>query len=835
MNNRWSIRAKINAMLAIPIVMLAAIWLFAVSFTLEPALDLRNSKLVGDKVTEPAEAMVEQLQVERQLTTVYVAGGRKDAAAVREQRAKTDAAVAQFRTLASDGDLQDVATQEAKQAIASSTKALDGLAQLRQQADGGGQASVVRQAYSAIITGTYGIAESVTNHQDSEVTEEATGVFVLGLSRDLFSQEDALVTEAAVSGVFTAAAHTELVALVGQQRLILPYGVTLLAAETQAQFGALAGGGPMSKLTQLENQLLATAPGPAEAAGIDLRAWRAAFDPVNVELRNFRTLVQRHNVQAAQDASDAIFLRLGVAGALGLLAVVLSLVLSVRIGRSLARRLDGLRVAALELADERLPSVVSRLRRGVQVDVAAEAPPLRLGTDEIGQVGEAFNSVQRTAVASAVEESSVRQGMNEVFLNIARRSQTLLHRQLSLLDGMERRTSEPDDLADLFRVDHLATRMRRHAEDLVILAGAAPGRGWRNPVSVIDVVRGAVSEVEDYARVQVQQVGEGAVVGRAVGDIIHLLAELIENATAFSPPHTRVNVTGQLVPNGFVIEIEDRGLGMSVEAIAEANRRLVEPPEFDPANSARLGLFVVAQLAARHGVRVVLRSSPFGGVTAVALLPTDLVVAQPAVAPLPAGVPADLSNTRELQVVAREPFSWLPVDGAGEVGEHTQVLPASSIGRRPALSVVQEPPAGDGRRPGPGPLPRQRPVGRSDVSPGSPAGSPAGRADADDGPPARPAVVGAGGGVSSAGPRGLPKRVRQQSLAPQLQQDAVAGDAQEAEVPQPGRSPEQLRRMMSSFQAGTARGRHASAGDSDSDSTGSTGGTDSTGRDGVAG
>ncbi|MEV4131894.1 nitrate- and nitrite sensing domain-containing protein [Dactylosporangium sp. NPDC049742] len=829
MINRWSIRAKITAMLAIPIVMLIAIWLFAVSFTLQPALDLRNSKLVSDKVTEPAEAMVEELQVERQLTTVFIAGGRKNGTALREQRAKTDVEVAEFRDLSADKDFLAVASEEAKEAIATSVKAVDGLAALRQLADSSGQSSQVRQAYSQIITGTYGIAESVTNHQDSEVTEEATGVFVLGLSRDLFSQEDALVTEAAVSGAYTAQAHTELVALVGQKRLILPYGVTLLPAETQERFGAISGGQGMSKLTQLENQLLGTAPGSAESAGIDLQAWRSAFDPVNTELKNFRAQVQRHNVQAAQDAADAIFWRLGVAGVLGLLAVVLSLVLSVRIGRSLARRLDGLRVAALELADERLPSVVSRLRRGVQVDVAVEAPPLRLGTDEIGQVGEAFNSVQRTAVASAVEESSVRQGMNEVFLNIARRSQTLLHRQLSLLDGMERRTSEPDDLADLFRVDHLATRMRRHAEDLVILAGAAPGRGWRNPVSVIDVVRGAVSEVEDYARVQVQQIGEGAVVGRAVGDVIHLLAELIENATAYSPPHTRVNVTGQLVPNGFVIEIEDRGLGMSVEAIAEANRRLVEPPEFDPANSARLGLFVVAQLAVRHGVRVVLRSSPFGGVTAVALLPTELVVAQPSKvpSPLPPGAPADLSNTHEMRVVAREPFSWLPQDGAGEGGEHTQVLPASSIGQRPALSVVQ--PAGrddraaaggvpDGRRSGPGPLPRQRPAARD-------AGA------AAPGPRATAAVAAeAGDGPRPAGPRGLPKRVRQQSLAPQLQQDSTAAaDVDDVEVPEVGRSPEQLRRMMSSFQAGTARGRHASAGDGDSDDQ------SSTGRDGVAG
>jgi signal transduction histidine kinase len=826
MNNRWSIRAKITAMLAIPIVMLVAIWLFAVSFTLQPALDLRNAKLVSDKLTEPAEAMVEELQVERQLTTVYVAGGRRNAGAVQEQRSKTDLEVQEFRDLAAGKDFQDVASAETKRAIATSTKALDSLPQLRQLADNGGLADAVRQAYSGIITGTYGIGESVTNHQDSEVTEEATGVFVLGLSRDLFSQEDALITQAAASNAFTASVHTELVALIGQKRLILPYGVTLLPPDIQARFGVVSGGDPMQKLTQLENQLLATPPGTAEAAGINLQAWRAAFDPVNQDLKRFRADVQADNVRAAQDASDAIFLRLGIAGVLGLLAVILSLVLSVRIGRSLARRLDGLRTAALELADERLPSVVSRLRRGVQVDVAAEAPPLRLGTDEIGQVGEAFNSVQRTAVASAVEESSVRQGMNEVFLNIARRSQTLLHRQLSLLDGMERRTSEPDDLADLFRVDHLATRMRRHAEDLVILAGAAPGRGWRNPVSVIDVVRGAVSEVEDYARVQVQQIGEGAVVGRAVGDVIHLLAELIENATAYSPPHTRVNVTGQLVPNGFVIEVEDRGLGMSEQAIVEANRRLVEPPEFDPANSARLGLFVVAQLAARHGVRVVLRSSPFGGVTAVALLPTELVVAQPSAvpSPLPPGAPADLSNTHEMQVVAREPFSWLPGDGADEVPEHTQVLPASSIGQRPALSVVP-----DGRRSGPGPLPRSRPAGRAEAVPPASDG---GNAAAAQGP--RPA-----------GPRGLPKRVRQQSLAPQLQQDtAAAGDLDEVEVPTASRSPEQLRRMMSSFQAGTARGRHASGGDGDPGDPGERDGTaggagnntsSSTGRDGVAG
>ncbi|MFD0787891.1 ATP-binding protein, partial [Micromonospora azadirachtae] len=235
---------------------------------------------------------------------------------------------------------------------------------------------------------------------------------------------------------------------------------------------------------------------------------------------------------------------------------------------------SGVRTAALELAEQRLPEVVTRLRRGEQVDVGREAPPLEYGDDEIGQVGRAFNEVQRTAIRAAVDEVSLRRGLNEVFLNIARRSQSLVHRQLALLDRMERGTEDPDELAELFQVDHLATRLRRHAEDLVILAGAAPGRGWRNPVAVVDLVRGAISEVEAYDRVVIVDVQRAGVLGRAVGDVIHLLAELVENATAFSPPATRVSVNGQRVANGYALEVTDRGLGMSDAALAEAKRRL---------------------------------------------------------------------------------------------------------------------------------------------------------------------------------------------------------------------------------------------------------------------
>jgi hypothetical protein len=213
-----------------------------------------------------------------------------------------------------------------------------------------------------------------------------------------------------------------------------------------------------------------------------------------------------------------------------------------------------------------------------------------------------------------------------VFRNLARRNQSLLQRQLTVLDSMERRATDPDVLEDLFKMDHLTTRMRRHAEGLIILSGAAPGRGWSAPVKLIDVMRGAVAEIEDYARVAASTQSKAALAGSAVTDVIHLLAELIENATTLSPPFTQVRVSGESVGNGFAIEIEDRGLGMNPQRMAELNERLANPPDINPANTEQLGLFVVGQLARRHRISVTLRPSPYGGVTAVTLIPERLIV-----------------------------------------------------------------------------------------------------------------------------------------------------------------------------------------------------------------
>ncbi len=210
-----------------------------------------------------------------------------------------------------------------------------------------------------------------------------------------------------------------------------------------------------------------------------------------------------------------------------------------------------------------LPAILARLRAGEEIDVGTDTPQLEAGPSEIGQLQEAINVAARTAIGAAVDEVALRRGVNDVFRNLARRNQSLLTRQLELLDAMERRVHDPEELADLFRVDHLTTRMRRHAEGLLIVAGGTSGRVWRDPVPIMDVMRAAVAEIEDYTRIRVTSRTTSSVAGHAVADIIHLLAEIVENATTFSPANTPVRIEADIVAKGLIVEIEDRGLGMS--------------------------------------------------------------------------------------------------------------------------------------------------------------------------------------------------------------------------------------------------------------------------------
>ncbi|SCL39221.1 Histidine kinase-, DNA gyrase B-, and HSP90-like ATPase [Micromonospora rhizosphaerae] len=709
MNTRdWPIRAKLTALVIGPVTALLALWIFATTLTFGPALDLLAARTLLYDLGRPGQTVVTELQRERRLSVIQLAGDT-ELPALAEQRLRTDRAVAELRRRVGGDDLRDAATDLLDTRLDQLVTALDALPAGRgfidrRQVDRAGALGL----YSGMISSAFQAFSAMAMLPDEDLNREARALTALGRSRELLGQTDALLTGALTAGRFAEGEHAQLVQTINNQRFLVESAVAELPAADRTAYQQLTEGESFVRLRALQETLIRADGLPP---GLDVRAWETSQADVQQSLRDFELKQADGLAERSVPMAVGILVRLAAAGLFGLLAIVVCVLVALRVGRSLSGRLTGVRTAAQEMAEHRLPDVVARLRRGEDVDVAREAPELDHGGDEIGQVGRAFNEVRRTAVQAAVDEVVLRRGLNEVFLNIARRSQGLVHRQLALLDRLERRTEDPDELGGLFQVDHLATRLRRHAEDLVILAGAAPGRGWRNPVAAVDVIRGAISEVESYDRVDIGAVQPAGVLGRAVGDVIHLLAELIENATVFSAPGTRVEVAGQAVPNGYAVEITDRGLGMPPQAIEEANGKLARSPEFDPADSARLGHFVVARLAARHGVRVQLRSANPGGITAVVLIPADLITDEPAVgAARPDAGAASTTDDRRMARVTR--LGTLP---RPRTTRPTRERPESATPPAPFAagrgSSVEAAPDGDGlprrvRRRGPAARPR---------------------------------------------------------------------------------------------------------------------------------
>jgi signal transduction histidine kinase len=316
-----------------------------------------------------------------------------------------------------------------------------------------------------------------------------------------------------------------------------------------------------------------------------------------------------------------------------LLLLLLVALVSTIVARSLIRPLRKLRADALDVAGNRLPEMVRRLSQSEGADEGIDIEPIGVtSTDEIGEVARAFDQVHREAVRLAADEAMLRGNLNAMFINLSRRSQSLIERQLSLIDSLEQSEQDPGRLSSLFRLDHLATRMRRNSENLLVLAGHEVTRRWSQPVPLVDVLRAAISEIEQYERVVLNVQPGIVVVGQAVNDVVHLVAEIVENATTFSPEDTQVYVSGQpLSSGGVLLDITDNGVGISDQEMSHANWRLDNPPVVDVAVSRRMGLFVVGRLAARHGVRVRLRHAQAGGLTALIWLPDT--VAAPEVAP----------------------------------------------------------------------------------------------------------------------------------------------------------------------------------------------------------
>lgn len=373
-----------------------------------------------------------------------------------------------------------------------------------------------------------------------------------------------------------------------------------------------------------------------------LNAMNRVGDAIIAEVSAFVT-------DLASDAERAALLFLLVTAA----AVLLSGILAVVVARRVTKPLRELTVAADRLSGEQLPALVERLRSPTAQTGGVLLEPINMRrNDEIGRLADAFDSIQRVTVEVAEEQATLlKKGIGDIFVNLARRNQTLLDRQIEFIDQLESAEEDPDVLEDLFKLDHLATRMRRNAESLLVLAGVETGHRRSKPVPLADVVRVAIGEVEDFARLNLLALDDAMVTGTAAMDVAHMLSELMENATSFSPPETNVEILGhQSKDGGYVISISDQGIGMSEEQFAEANRLLAEPPLVGLTLSRSLGFTVVGRLATRFNVSVRLTQSPTGGVTALVTLPDSILqVAKISVTP---DEPAQVETPAEPEPVA---------------------------------------------------------------------------------------------------------------------------------------------------------------------------------------
>ncbi|WP_344597908.1 sensor histidine kinase [Actinomadura vinacea] len=818
---------------------LTALWAFAAWVTAREGINLLWVSTL-DSVAEPSDPMLVDLQRERRLTIVYLAGpSQARRAALVAQRARTDKTTAVVLKQAASGSVKRAADDQLERRLADLSRLLHRLGKDRQAIDAGTMDRAQSfDVYSTINETTFRVYDSMATLDDDDFADTVRAQVALNRTWELLSREDALIAGMLTTGRISAADLLQISQLVGIRRYSYDRAMTDVRDSEPQQYTELSTSRKLAEFRSTEDGLLRSRPGQRLRVNAD--QWQAASEPALAQMRQSVQSAGNRLVGRATPIGIWVVIRLLLAGGLGLLAVIASITVSITTARALVRQLERLRRAAWELAEQQLPSVVERLGHGEKVDVAAEAPPLRFGDDEIGQVGKAFNNVQETAIRTAVEQAELRRGIRDVLLSLARRTQTLVHRQLSLLDTMERRRDiDPKELDELFRLDHLATRMRRNAENLIVLSGSIPARGWRRSVPMIDVVRAAVGEVEDYTRVQVMPFGPIELTGRSVGDVTHLLAELIENAVSFSPPDTVVQIGGHLVASGFAIDIEDRGLGMTDEKLAEINARIADPPEFNLQSSVQLGLFVVGKLAERYGLQVMLKRSAYGGTTAVVVIPSELIVEDGGGRPDPVApvVPAEAVPAGTAESTGPRPVpAGTTTENGLTVRQPTMVGAAPAQGEQDASPGA---PAGPGQPSAPSlvavPNLAHSPGPRTDAGP---AGSPTTTGPLDPAVPAGgeghglaggqaddPSDAGAEGAASAtpedlppvpeidSTPSGLPVRVPQANLAPPLRtaEPLATQDDEDDEDEDPGRSPEDIKRIMGSYQRGTRRGRSEAA------------------------
>lgn len=632
----WRLRSKLAAALTVP---MTAALVFAGLAAVEQWQQARRLSHTGDQlaVAELVSALVHELQAERALAVAAISGGVTAPEQLTDQVVRVDAAArrlaAAARPLAAAGD-------ELSAVYGRGVQRLQALEPLRTaRANTQYPVTATHVSYTAILRPLVSLQRDLTlAYADRELLRLGTTAHAVGGLKEFVAQENAALLIAAGRNHFPAGLLDRTrVAEASARAAVGEFQAISTPRQQQAYSDTMSG-----RETDRREQLKATAlvraaeDAPLGISGRQLADYGTA---VTGKLRQVEhellTDLREHAGRLVAEARTTAWLFAVVMAATLVAALVMVLV----IARSLSQPLRTLRSAALNVAQIRLPETVRRILADpdpLTASVGAVEPVPVDTREEIGEVARSFDMVQESAVRLATEQALLRENVNRILVNLSRRSQVLVERQLGVIDRLEAAEQDPDLLASLFELDHLATRLRRNGESLLVLSGEQPKHAAAAPLTARDVIKAAVSEIDQFARIEVGAAPELAVHGRAVNDLVHLLAELLDNATYFSGPQTRVSVRAVTTRTGsLAIQLTDRGIGLTDEEIAVLNERLAEPPDLDIEVTKRMGLYVVAKLALRHGITVRLKPNDDidGGLVARVEVPAA-VLTQPVADPV---------------------------------------------------------------------------------------------------------------------------------------------------------------------------------------------------------
>ncbi|GHA37840.1 histidine kinase [Streptomyces canarius] len=662
----WRISTRLVSLLALPVVAATSLGALRIDQSIEDIQQLDNIKLLTE-MTKQATELAHALQEERDQSAGPLAHGglKSNDYQIKAYQQKTDRARENFLdaseqidAASKDGNLQGV-----RDALVGLANQLDDLAKIRKTAySSKDNATQTVESYHRLISQLIGLSQDMAEASSNpEMISRTRALAAFSTAKEYASEQRAMIAAALPATTSTKGDLSENDRLYGQSAYESEGSELAIFRKLYASQNAeellkpIDEGNPT--IESADTYAKRSFESPDGLQQLPARSYKDWVDDSSTKIEQMkkieRTLLEEME-QKARELKSATQRDAIISGALILLVLGVSLVGAFVVARSMIRSLRRLQETATKVAQDRLPELVKQLSESDPQDVDTSVQSVGVHSrDEIGQVAAAFDDVHREAVRLAAEQALLRGNVNAMFTNLSRRSQGLIQRQLSLISELESREADPDQLSSLFKLDHLATRMRRNGENLLVLAGEEPGRRWTRPVPLVDVLRAAASEVEQYERIELAAVPTTEVAGRVVNDLVHLLAELLENATSFSSPQTKVKVTGHALPDGRVlIEIHDTGIGLSPEDLAAINERLASPPTVDVSVSRRMGLFVVGRLSQRHGIRIQLRPSDSGGTTALVMLPVDVAQGGKKPAPGKPGAPMSTGGPAAAQAAA---------------------------------------------------------------------------------------------------------------------------------------------------------------------------------------